>query len=123
MLCPACQTDVPAGSAFCSKCGAKLGPVAPSAAPTAADKMRATQTTSAAATEPEQELWHGGFSPKAMYGTWIVAVLVTAAGIVVSLLMPPAWTAAAAVVAAIWFVSFAYSGIARLSVCLSLTTE
>jgi uncharacterized membrane protein YdbT with pleckstrin-like domain len=86
--------------------------------------MRAAQLASAANAEAEVELWHGGFSAKAMYGTWITAVLVTAAGIVVSLLTPPpTWMAAAAVVAAFWIISLAYYAIARLSVDYRLTTQ
>src|SRR5688572_18913764 len=114
MLCSACQTEVPAGAAFCPKCGAKTGLSANPAALTPAERMRGAAPASAAGTEAEQQLWHGGFSPKAMYGTWIVAVLVTAAGVVVSLLVPPpTWMAAAAVVAAFWIISLGYYLIAR----------
>jgi membrane protein YdbS with pleckstrin-like domain len=124
MLCPSCSTAIPDGSAFCPKCGAKLaGAAAPAATPV--DKFRAAQATNAASTEPEQQLWHGGFSPKAMYGTWMVAVFITAAAVVVSVLLPQplTWIAAAAVAGVFWFWSLAHYAYARLSVNYSLTTQ
>jgi membrane protein YdbS with pleckstrin-like domain len=124
MLCPSCSTAIPEGSAFCPKCGTKLaGPLAAAATPV--EKFRAAQTASAASTEPEQELWRGGFSPKAMYGTWMVAVFITAAAVVISLLVPQplTWIAAAAVVGVFWLWSLAHYAYARLSVDYSLTTQ
>ena len=125
MLCPACQTEVPAGSTFCPKCGAKLGAVPPNAAPTPADKMRAAQATSAANAEPEQDLWHGGFSPKAMYGNWILAAVATTAVAIVSAIVPTpiTWIAACAFVAVLWVVLLAKFLIARYIDDYSLTTQ
>ncbi len=95
------------------------------AAATPVDKFRAAQSASAASTEPEQELWRGGFSPKAMYGTWMVAVFITAAAVVISLLVPQplTWIVAAAVVVVFWLWSLAHYAYARLSVDYSLTTQ
>src|SRR5262245_38568515 len=114
MLCSACQTELPSGSAFCPKCGAKVA-AAPHAAERPADKMRSAQAAAAASTEREQQLWHGGFSPKAMYGSWILAVLATSTAIVASILIPTpiTWIVAVAAVGAIWLISLAYYLIAR----------
>jgi uncharacterized membrane protein YdbT with pleckstrin-like domain len=60
--CPKCQATLPAGSAFCNKCGlAVSSPVlAPAAAPPS---------------EPEQELWKGRFSAKSQAHLWLLWTL------------------------------------------------
>jgi membrane protein YdbS with pleckstrin-like domain len=65
--CPRCRTPLPAGSAFCNRCGAPIGAAAapPAARPSA---------------EPEQELWKGRYSGKAQ-GHWWVLWLVELAGL------------------------------------------
>jgi uncharacterized membrane protein YdbT with pleckstrin-like domain len=44
------------------------------------------------ANEPEVPLWHGGYSPKAMVGTWIVSIFISAAVLVALILIPIAET-------------------------------
>jgi uncharacterized membrane protein YdbT with pleckstrin-like domain len=102
MLCPNCSTDVAAGAAFCPKCGTRMGTAPTTMAATPADKVRAAQTASAANTEAEQELWNGRYSPKAMYGSWMVAIAVTIAAIVAAVLFPAAWIAAGIGVPVVW---------------------
>lgn len=38
--------------------------------------------------EPERKLWEGGFSVKAMYGTWLISALVSLAVILALILVP-----------------------------------
>lgn len=45
--------------------------------------------------DPEQVLWEGGFSGKAMIGYWIFAVLVTAGAVAAVVFFPPALIGAA----------------------------
>jgi uncharacterized membrane protein YdbT with pleckstrin-like domain len=94
-------------------------------AATPVEKFRAAQAGNAASTEPEQELWRGGFSPKAMYGTWMVAVFITAAAVVISVLVPQplTWIATAAVVGIFWLWSLGYYALTRLSVDYTLTSQ
>jgi len=40
---------------------------------------------------PEEELWVGGYSPKAMYGSWVAAIVATIAGLVAVLMFPHPW--------------------------------
>ncbi|MFO0944133.1 MAG: hypothetical protein U0930_25775 [Pirellulales bacterium] len=44
-------------------------------------KDMATSKTDAAQT-PERSLWTGGYSPKAMYGSWVITALITVAVLV-----------------------------------------
>src|SRR5256885_10888370 len=114
MLCPTCNADVPAGAAFCPKCGRQLGAAPPStaaaplaaaapAAPTAMEKFRAALPTGQPQAEPEHELWHGSYSAKAMYGKFVLGILVTLAGIALAILVPPhGWMVAVIVVPILW---------------------
>lgn len=126
MLCPSCSTEVPADAAFCPKCGTPTASQPPASPPAAAaDRVRAAQAQSAAAAEPEQTLWSGGFAPQAMYGSWLAAAAVTIVAIVASVLLPwPAtWLAALVVVGVLWLVLVVYFFWERFSVDYTLTTQ
>jgi len=83
--------------------------------------------------EPEHKLWEGGFSPKAMYGTWLMLAVVSV-GVIAALIVLPAmkiipsiernvWWAVLGVLALCWIygiVSFLYK---RLSMHYELTTQ
>jgi uncharacterized membrane protein YdbT with pleckstrin-like domain len=58
---------------------------------------------------PEEELWRGGYSPKAMYGSWVGAALATIAGLAGVLLFSnnaTGWTIFAAAAAVVWLFLF-----------------
>jgi membrane protein YdbS with pleckstrin-like domain len=61
--CPKCQAALPAGSAFCNRCG--------QAVPAAALSPEAPPSPA----EPEQELWRGRFSAKAQAHLWFLWTL------------------------------------------------
>lgn len=85
MKCAACNSDLPAEAAFCPRCGTRLQSGGSASASRRSSRndledveadghARLTQPTSgrrSPADDPEVELWHGTFSPKAMLGTWI----------------------------------------------------
>ena len=137
MLCPSCSTEIRADSAFCPKCGQRLdsatapaaaGPAPPPAtAATPVEQMRTAQAagSSAAAAEPERELWHGGYSPKAMYGSWLLAVIVTLVAVLLCVLVPllMVWIAAPIIVVALWVSLLVSFAILRLGVEYTLTTQ
>lgn len=130
MLCSACNTEVSADAAFCPKCGQRLGGGAASGAPapaasTPAEKLRAAQPTGATQQEPEHELWRGSYSPKAMYGHWFLAIVVSLAAIVLAVLIPnpAAWIAGAVAVPAIWLALLLTLAVRRLSIEYTLTTQ
>ena len=121
MICPDCKTELPANSTFCSKCGRKLA----EAGPTAAEKLRGGQAAAASEPAAEQQLWNGGYSIKAMYGSWALALLVTIAAVVAAILLPNpiTWLVAAVVVIALWVVLFGYYMLMRLGVDYTLTNQ
>jgi uncharacterized membrane protein YdbT with pleckstrin-like domain len=130
MICPNCTADVADNSAFCPKCGKPLNapqgaspPATPPATP--AESLHAAKAAGAAHVEPEQELWHGSYSPKAMYGSWLLAIVATLIAVVLSVIVPTfiTWFAAFVIVVVLWLSLAAYYLIARLSVEYSLSTQ
>jgi uncharacterized membrane protein YdbT with pleckstrin-like domain len=126
MLCPACSTDIAADSVFCPKCGHRLSEAAPAgAARTPAEKLRSGDR-SAPSTEPEQQLWHGSYSPKAMYGSWLLATILTIIAIFVSALLwaiPVVAIAAGVIVVVYWLCLIGFLIVERLSVDYTLTSQ
>ncbi|MEX2174562.1 MAG: PH domain-containing protein [Pirellulaceae bacterium] len=95
---------------------------APAATP--AQQLRASRGT-AADDDPEQPLWHGSYSFKAMYGYWLLAAVVTVIAIVVCFVMPEptTWLAAGTIAAVLWIAFGGYLLYERLSVEYSLTSQ
>lgn len=125
MLCPSCSTEIAAGSAFCPKCGHRVGEAAPAAASTPAEQLRAGVRPTGTS-EPEQPLWHGSYSPKAMYGSWLLAIVVTLMAIVLSVIFAATVFvpfAAGVIVVVLWLSLLGYLLYERLSVDYTLTSQ
>lgn len=103
MNCPACQAVMPDDALFCNKCGQRLKDSTQVAAVAPADKLRQRAVTP---DEPETKLWHGGFSPKAMIGYWLLAAIFTVGGIVAGVFFgpgaPAVWLLVALLSVALW---------------------
>lgn len=83
--------------------------------------------------EPEHKLWEGGYSPKAMYGTWL-ALAITTLGVIAAMIALPAlkiinpldksiWWIVLGILACCWIygiTSFLYR---RMSTYYELTTQ
>ena len=119
MKCPKCGAEVAGEAVFCSRCGAQLGTaksdsmnkgtaeVSPAEALPAGSPGRQAGTVGARrarADEPEQTLWEGGYSARAMIGTWITAACLTLAALIAvglfwqSLPSPTGWIIAGVIV-------------------------
>ena len=84
MRCPACGVEAVEQAVFCHKCGERLGP-AGDELPAEFSPRRGFGIRSGrcvrqkaparrdAQDQPEEELWRGGYSPKAMTGAWASA--------------------------------------------------
>jgi membrane protein YdbS with pleckstrin-like domain len=126
MLCPSCSTQVPAGSTFCPKCGHRLGEPARAAGSTPAEQLKAGNRPTAGSDDPEQQLWHGSYSPKAMYGSWFLAGVVTIVAIAVSVIFSATVfvpVAAGIIVVVLWLSLLGYLLYERLSVDYTLTNQ
>jgi hypothetical protein len=140
MSCPACQADVPLNSHFCPKCGERLDGAPPkigakiaaeSAGPAGSpaerfkEKMGAP-STSDTASDQEEMLWQGGYSPKAMFLWWIAAAIATLAlivGIVFTLAIPPVPLVLGALIVLAWLWPACTLFYRRLGIGYKLTSQ
>ena len=100
MQCNKCGREVPAESAFCPKCGAALGGAAPiddQGPPRMKAGGRGRGTP-----PPEEDLWLGSYSPKALAGAVAAAAVLTALGMILAMFVPAAWAAFVVAAIAIW---------------------
>lgn len=83
--------------------------------------------------EPETKLWEGGFSPKAMYGTWLLSAILTA-GVLAALIVlsvmktiqgneATAWTVGLVFIAIWWIACIAIYLFYRLGKYYEVTTQ
>ena len=88
----------------------------------AAEKMDAARTI-----PPERSLWKGGYSPKAMYGTWVLSATVSIAAIVLVALFangtPNIWYFVGAGVLLWWCFAIGVYLYRRLGMHYELTTQ
>jgi len=85
------------------------------------------------AMEPETDLWTGGFSPKAMIGTWLLSALFSIAVLVVLVLAPSLfgeqvplnvlWSVGVGIIIAWWEIAIASYAYRRISVGYKLTNQ
>ena len=83
------------------------------------------ETIRKSADDPEDDLWKGGFSPKAMIGYWLLAGVVTIAAVVVGVVFNYAvvWIIGIAVAGSLWLAFALYLLYQRLGVDYQLTTQ
>ncbi len=124
MNCPACQTEMPNDALFCAKCGQRLKDSTPMPAGTPMDRLKQRGNTP---DEPETNLWKGGFSPKAMLGYWLLALVITLGGFVAGLFFGPAapavWLLVALLSIALWGGLVLYYLYLRYGMSYELTSQ
>lgn len=91
--------------------------------------MSAASRNVEASRSPEKSLWKGGYSPKAMYGSWIMVVLLTVAAVVLTSMFAQGeatqtiWMVVGAVLLLMWCWTIATFLYRRVSMRYELTTE
>lgn len=83
--------------------------------------------------EPEADLWSGGFSSKAMLGTWLLSIVFSIAALVILVMAPSlfgekvsttmVWSIGLGIVIAWWLIAIATFGYQRISVHYRLTNQ
>lgn len=133
MQCPKCGAEVATQSVYCHKCGERIdlpdeqsqpdglaaaqgvsedrpsdagsSPAPAPSAPTPAQRFLETAATrQGREDEPEEGLWQGGYSSKAMIGAWTLSGLITVALVVLAFWTWKSWFTwtTVAVVALLW---------------------
>lgn len=137
MRCPACGVEAVEQAVFCHKCGERLLPAengppraVPPAEPRAPNAADALDPAALARREgqdqPEEELWRGGYSSKAMTGAWIVSGLLSLVLLVAGILWAHTatwWLVLVALMFLPWLYAFTVLCCRRLSVHYLLTTQ
>lgn len=93
---------------------------------TAANKFRkevASKTSDLEDFDSEENLWSGGYSPKAMFGTWILMAVLSLVLLVVSLFVAQLFPIAIGLILLMWVVGGVRYGWRRLGVHYHLTSQ
>ncbi len=130
MICPICTKHTADGAAFCQHCGAKL-PASVEAPPAKVSRVAATEPASPArggkiTDVPEETIWEGTYSPKAMLGTFILCGLLSIALLVGALLLATTAVLGAVMLGAIvviWLAALAKLATNRLGRSYRLTNQ
>ncbi len=93
----------------------------------------AAANAAAIASEPEQQLWAGGYSPRAMLGTWVTCTLLTLGGFVAMIILPSQlgadidqrtlWGIGLGLILLLWAIAVCIYFYRRISVHYELTTQ
>lgn len=122
MKCTACGAAIPDAAAYCPSCGAKVGDAAAAVAP-AGPGLRAGGRKD----EPEEELWSGGYSAKAMMGTFIGATLISLVLLIGGVFIAPSfqytWPLVGGVLVLIWVWALGLLFFRRLNISYRLTSQ
>ncbi len=134
--------EAPAGALFCQQCGAKLSPSemdAGKSSPTSAPASAQTAAAEPAATNPgpalmgrrrqdvpEETLWEGKYSPKAMLGSIVLCAVASVLLIAVAAWLNSgraAWMTATGVMIAMWIALLGWFASKRLGIHYQLTNQ
>jgi hypothetical protein len=137
MHCPACGVEVIPEAVYCHRCGQRLSAAGDEPAKDSRDAEPSTSGPAGiltpaesvrreAGTPPEEEIWRGGYSPKAMAGAWVASGLVSLAALVIGILWARNatwWVVLLVLIVLPWLYYFAVTCYRRMSVHYVLTTQ
>lgn len=138
MQCPACGVEVVPGGVFCHQCGQRLDGEPnefpqdsrpadhPATSPAEMLEQAAASGRQAPDDQPEEEIWRGGYSSKAMIGGWVIAALVSLALLAGGILWAKTgwwWLAVLLAMLLPWLYFFSILCYRRMSVRYRLTTQ
>jgi len=134
MNCPICTKDTAAGSTFCQHCGAKLPDGFESATTSRSTKPQpamsepvVTGRSGRVTDVPEETLWEGTYSPKAMLGAFvlcgILSVLLVVGGVIFLSTVPLLGAVLLGAIAVVWLAALAKLAVNRLGRSYKLTNQ
>lgn len=141
MKCPVCDAKVPDAATFCQQCGAKLPTVGGAESPQVGTAEAASRTATGSIPQansapggaprrgvvdtPEETIWEGTYSPKAMLGAAALAAAVSLGLIVAAFLVTAGWLQIAFVAALVlvWVLLVARLIQRRLGISYKLTNH
>lgn len=127
MQCKQCGTEMPPEAVFCQQCGARLGeaPAGEAAQPTPKEQFQAAAASRTVTALPEEDVWSGSYSSRAMFGPWVGCCVLSIALLIVAIWLGHAWAwwVALGVILAAWIWSGLVLLSRRLGVQYRLTTQ
>lgn len=131
MKCPKCATEVQAEAVYCHVCGARLDDAASNGGADQAiadaegkeDFNSRVEVSRAKSDTAEQELWQGGFSPRAMIGTWIICGVISVGALIATIFFPVAWLVVIPALLLLWAYQGVRFAIRRLGLHYRLTNQ
>ena len=130
MKCPKCEAEVLEDALFCQHCGASLRPDDTATPSTPKDKFKdSAQANTDRDYDPEEELWQGGYSGKAMYGSWLIAAIVSVVIVIAAVALSmtfaglPVALVAVGMVVLLWIFIFGIFLYRKWSVHYELTSQ
>ena len=126
-----CGADVPSQAVFCPKCGERLqessAPPQKNPKQQVAQKLKSSEQIGTAEDyDPEQDLWSGGYSGKAMIGSWAAAAVATVAALIAGIALQVGqvgWLVLAGLVLLVWVWLGLTLAVRKLSVHYQLTSQ
>lgn len=131
MKCPMCSVDATPGALFCQQCGSKLPTGDDSAAladppqPLPAGTDSGGSVSARGRDVPEEVLWEGSYSPKAMLGTYVLSAVASVVLIGLGVWARGEWYGIVplAVLLVMWIYVLGRLAVARLGVRYKLTNQ
>ncbi len=129
MLCTACGSEAPDDATYCAKCGRPLSGQEeverPAAKPSSsiAERLKGAVSASQDDEEEERDLWQGGYSGKAMIGTWLLCAVSSLLLIVATVFFPQAWVGLIPLIFVVWIIATLVLIYRKLSVHYALTSQ
>lgn len=126
MKCVGCGAELAADAAFCAKCGRPVNAdasEAPSGLPPGKARLQDAAQRAADNNDVEEKMWEGGYSGKAMIGTWIGCVALSIAMIAIAIFFPPAAIVTLSVMFIAWVFAFTYYAYRRIGMSYKLTSQ
>jgi len=123
MLCTACNTDIPTDSAFCPKCGERLNDNGTGETRSKSALAQRIKEATDSGDDQERDVWQGGYSAKAMIGSWVLGGVLSVAALVAGIMFPVVLIPMIIAILLIWVILGLMLAYKKLGVHYALSTQ